>query len=290
MKIARILFAIISVMISATVSAETEDNEISLRQGRKYDDLTWLTPNSANTLAEMLHKKSWICDSLDAAMVFYSADTCLVSDFKRLNLNQKFIWQALDAETIKLRALSPPYIEKMYKIEMRPCGFDLIDNAAKERYILNAYYKMDALGAVLDMIYFPLGNHSFFNGSEDEVKAYIRRTFSGDGGIEDFSVFIVGYLWTCDGVIITADDRRVSYVNKPEDAAGVDKSFEYMAIILNNLFPPAEVQQGDNTRIFIDESPGGIGPLIITLAKHPSSGVSGDSIGKGSVSLSIRKK
>lgn len=350
MKITRILFAIISVMISTAASAQTdvnvltrggsncgvqwcyffeddgslkltdaegnteyveikgstmrmsdgregfhrpfaeEDSEISLRPGRKYADLTWLAPNSANALADMLYKKSWICDFPGAAMTFYCADTCFVSDFRRLNLNQKFLWQALDAENINLTALSPPYNEKVYKIKMRPCGFDLIDNVAKRRYILNAYYKMDALGAVLDMCYFPLGCYSFFNGSEDEVKAYIRQTFSDDGGIDDFSVYIVGFLWTCDGVIITPDDRRVSYVNKPDKDAVVDKSFEYMALILNNLFTPAEDQQGDNTRIFIDESPGERGPLIITLAKHPCSGISDDGIGKSFVSLSIRKK
>lgn len=267
-----------------------EDNEISLRQGRKYADLTWHAPHSANTLADMLHKKGWICDSLDAAMTFYSADTCLVSDFKRQNLNQKFLWQALDAENIKLTALWPPYTEKVYKIKMRPCGFDLIDNVAKMRYILNAYYKMDALGTVFDLCYYPLGCYSFFNGSEDEVKAYIRQTFSDDGGIDSFSVFIVGFLWRCDGVIVTPDDRRASYINNPGDDAAVDKSFEYMSIILNNLFTPAEDQQGDNTRIFIDASPGGGGQLIITLAKHPSSGISDDGISKGFVSLTIRKK
>lgn len=267
-----------------------EENEISLRQGRKYADLTWLAPHSANTLADMLHEKSWICDFPDAAMTFYSADTCYVSDFKRQNLNEKFLWQALDAENIKLTALSPPYIEKVVKIKMRPSGFDLIDNGGNARYKLNAYYKMDALGTVLDMCYFPLGCYSFFNGSEDEVKAYIRQTFSGEEGVDDFSVYIVGYLWTCDSVIITPDERQVSYVNNPEDDAGVDKTFEYMAIILNNLFTPAEGQQGDNTRIFIDESPGERGPLLITLSKHSCSGISDYGIGKSIVSLVIQNK
>lgn len=264
MKNTRILLAIISVMISTTASA--------------------------NTLSDMLCNKSWICESLDVAMTFHRADTCSVSDFKRKNLNQKFIWQALDDETIELIALLPPYNKKNYKIKMRPCGFDMIENVAKCRYILNAYYKMDALGAVFDMCFFPLGCYSFFNGSEDEVKAYIRKTFSDDGGIDDFSVYIVGFLWTCDSVLITPDDRRVSYINNPENDAAVDKSFDYMSIILNNLFIPVEGQPDNNTRIFIDESPGGRDPLIITLAKHPCSGTSDDGRGKGFVSLAIRKK
>lgn len=61
-----------------------EDVEISLRRGRKYADLTWHAPHSANTLSDMLHRKTWICDMPGASITFYNADTCLVSDFKRL--------------------------------------------------------------------------------------------------------------------------------------------------------------------------------------------------------------
>lgn len=267
-----------------------QDNEISLRRGRKYADLTWHAPHSVNTLSDMLYKKSWICDLPDAAMTFFSADTCLVSDFKRQNLNQRHLWQALDAENLKLTALTPPYGTKVVKIKMRPSGYDLTDNEVTGRYRLNAYHKMDAVGTVFDMCYFPLGCYSFFNGSEDEVKEYIRQTFPESEGVADFSVYIVGQLWTCDGVIITPDDRRVSYVNYPGDDAATDKSFEYMVIVLNNLFPPADGQQGENTRIFIDESPGGRDPLIITLIKKHSSGHSYGGNGNGFVSLVIRKK
>lgn len=265
-----------------------EEIEISLRRGRKYADLTWHAPHSANTLSDMLHKKKWICDMPGASITFYSADTCIVSDFKRQNLNQWYLWQALDAENIKLTALTPPYGTKVVKIKMRPSGFDLIDNGETGRYRLNAYYIMDAIGATFDMCCFPLGCYFFFNGREDEVKEYINQTFPDPEGVTDFSVYIVGFLWTCDGVILTPDDRRVSYVNYSGDDATVDKSFEYMTIVLNNLFPPADSQQGENTRVFIDESPGGNDPLIITLLKKHSSGNSNGS--NGFVSLAIHNK
>lgn len=267
-----------------------KSNEISLHRGREYPDITWRSPQSANTLADKLFRKSWICDPPSASITFYSTDTCLVSNFTQLYLNKKYLWQALDAESIRLTSLMPPHETKVVKVKMRPDAFDLTDDEIPGRYILNSYYKADALGSTLDMCFFPLGCYGFFSENQEEVKSYFRETFPGPKGVADFSIHIVGFHWTCDGVIITPDDRRVSYVNYPGDNDAIEKSFQYMTIILNNLFTPANTTMGENTRIFTDESPGRKAPLIITLAKFPGSNDSGDSTKNGFVSLSIRSE
>lgn len=265
-----------------------KNNEIYLRQRREFPDLTWYAPHSANMLADKLYRKNWMSNTKDVFISFLSTDTCVLSDLNRKNLSQKYLWKTIDAESVRLTALQPPYGSKIVKVKMHPDAFDLTDDGETKHFILHAYYKMDALGATFDMCNFPLGCYGFFSDSLDVVKSYFDKTFPSPNDVADFSIFIVGYLWTCDGVIITQNERSVSYVNYPGDNTAIDTSFQYMTTILNNIFSPADIPSEDNIRIFIDQSPGRKAQLQITLLKVHDFIPTGDRTEKGFVSLTIR--
>lgn len=268
-----------------------KSSEISRRQGRECPNMNWRAPHSANTLADKLYLKSWMSDPKGVSMAFFSADTCSVSDFDRLSINRKYLWQAVDSESIRLTAPELPYQNKIVKVKMHPESFDLIDNGEKRRFLLNAYHNGEAIATTFDMCFYPLGCHGFFSDSADEIMSYLVSTFSGIKGVSNFSVYIGGHLWSCAGVIVSDDVRSVSYINYPGDDVAIDKSFQCMTTILSAIFPENESTTGDNTtRIFIDKTLGNSDPLVITIAKN-SNTTKHDVIKEdGFISLTVRSK
>lgn len=142
MKIIRILFAIISVIICTIASVRIDVNALtrggwessgaqqncffnrddtdlaaggsaasftlpdgSVKEaegGRNNRDKTWSPPRSPEQLAAQLYAKLWIVDACDKSIYFYQTDTCYVTDLRRQIVNDKYVWHALDSVTISL--------------------------------------------------------------------------------------------------------------------------------------------------------------------------------------------
>lgn len=142
MKIIRILFAIISVIICTIASVRIDVNALTrggwessgaqqscffnrddsdlaaggssasstlpdgsveeAEGGRNNRDKTWSPPRSPEQLAVQLYAKLWIVDACDKSIYFYQTDTCYVTDLRRQIVNDKYVWHALDSVTISL--------------------------------------------------------------------------------------------------------------------------------------------------------------------------------------------
>lgn len=251
--------------------AEKED-EIARRKGNKYRDQTWEKPHSPNLLAAQLYDKYWINDKRDKCIIFYKTDTCLVTDLRQLIVNDKYLWQALDSANVRLTEVNAPHNVSYLNFKMLPDAFVLKDNDAEEQYIRNAYSDLECLSMVMDMVSIsPVGCYDFFVRNAKSIDSFMRSTYSGREKTPEYAVFVGGRLWECDGISYpTGAYRKVSYVNHPDKHDTVERSFNAMTAILNQLWEPDLKCSDENNRIYNGDAPGNVA-LIITLSKTEDS-------------------
>lgn len=246
------------------------DDEITRRKGRIYRDKTWSPPCSPAQLAAQLDAKLWIGDEGDRSIYFRQTDTCYVTDLRRLIVNDKYVWHALDSATISLTQANATlgHEPRILKVKMLPDAFEVSENGVEERYIHNAYYDLEYLNTVLDMVYVaPAGCYNFFVRDSKEIDAFLHSVYPGSEKHPDYAVMLNGGLWQCSGIeYSTGGYRKVSYVNHLSKDDNAQRSFDTMAAILGELWTPAPDQSDENTLTYINDSPGGPA-TIITLTK-----------------------
>lgn len=248
--------------------AEKED-EIARRKGNRGGrDQTWMEPYSPNLLAAQLHGKAWMNDARDKSIYFGKPDTCFITDLRRQIVNDKYLWQALDSTSVKLTDVSAPHSSRNIKFKMHPDAFELIDNGAADHYIVNAYYDIECLDRVCDMTCIsPVGCYDFFVRNAKSIDSFLHATYPGAEKAPEYAAFIAGRRWECSGISYTKGAyRRVSYVSYPDKNDTVQRSFDTMTAILNELYEPDQSQSNENMRSYIGSASGSV-PLIITLAK-----------------------
>lgn len=272
------------------------DNEISRREKHHFRENGWTAPNSANSLSEKLYGNCYVTNSLDKAIFFCSPDTCSISDFVLNDISRKYVWKAIDSESVRLTEIDAPYKNRMnknsrlLKIKMYPEAFDLVEDSISNHFIINAFHDREASGVTNDLCLQPLGCSGFFTDGKDEVLSRIHDAFPESGINPYYSVFIGGRGWDCNGVKITSAERAVCYIHYPSDEDSADDSFKSMATLLGNKFQEVRSPLGEHTRMYVSPYYGSLDPdaedVVITLIKSDP----GEYLKNGCVTLDVRKK
>lgn len=273
--------------------AEKSD-EIARRERHQSHDCTWRAPHSTNSLADQLYLNSWVNDSLDMNIYFYSPDTCVVTTLERQDVNAKYLWRPLDSVRVELTGVMPPHKVKTLRFIMSPDAFTLMDGGSPQHFVLNAFTPIAALSKTNDICVTPLGCCGFFSLPVDAVKFYLSESFPGSGDTPDYTVYIGGYRWACNAVRFAPAGPRISYINFAGDNDAVERSFKTMSAILGNLFSEIPSTLGEHTKmyrspVYGDDDPDADG-LLISLIKTLGSDSAESWQRNGCVTIDVRKK
>lgn len=266
-------------------------DDVARRQGKSSYDPTWHKPESARALAALLYPRSWMDVALDLNIYFFSPDTCYVTTFGQQDLDEKYLWRAVDSSRIELRQTIAPHRTESLQLNLVPDGFTAVVRGQERHFLLNAYDSPKAIAQVFDLCLLPLGCAGFFTLPASEVRAYLEHALGNSDDHPDYHLFIGGQRWSCGGIRLQPK-RTVSYRCRPGDNSAVNRTFDTMDAILGYLFRRGNSTLGDHTRVFFSPAYGDTDPdndrLQILLIKTLGSDSRDSYLKEGCVTLDIR--